>query len=766
MQTLYSREELEKLLVDEAIHALTEKPVKTTTIERVKLFNKADAALPADMPQPLKYGHGLKYVLERVSTPIEPHDLILGRVTEEVPGEEDEAFFQEVIARFGRWPGAKSSTPNWVFDGGHTSFYWKEVIRQGLSGLKRKAEERLNRAARDGEPQKVVDYLTGAVMVYGALQTYLFRYARAARDKGLHEAAEACEHAATRAPETFREALQMLWGIMVVYCSYLAVNPTLTYGRMDLFLQPLYERDLAEGRLTREEAGLLILDFYAKNNLNMGRGEHQLSGEDERVSTGWERNLNYDAPQYLVLAGSRPEGGSAVSDLTLLFAEQVVPRFKNPVIVVRYAPDMMKAHAVVWRTLVNKMRDSASMMVYNERDIIAAYIKSGADEQDARQFEHFGCNWPTLPGMDGGGCWHMQLWCDDITDAEREQLKPGVDWQIRPGGITQLFMDALYELADRDDATIDDFYSRLGAGYGAFMRKKLRRALTEREILFRQRPGILLMQDCFFRETIERGADYLTGGCRYYAVENSFGGFATLVDCLSAVDTLVFRDQALTLRELCDAVKDNFKRRPDIRALCQNAPKLGSDDRFANAHGARALNTLTDAVYQVAEEFRWADTAENRIIIRESIETDTSHIRMGASLGATPDGRLAGEPLSQNCQPSVGASTKGLTAMLRSMASLPFDRIMSGAQNISILPRLFQGAAGLSLLSSILGTYFELGGLQTQISAVDVEELLDAQINPDAHRDLMVRVTGYSAVFVDMIKSAQDDVIRRELLGA
>lgn len=766
-------QKLEQRLIQEAVEALTQKPVKCTTLERIRLFTEADEWLDPDAPQPLKYGLGLGYVLDRIEQPIEPYDLILGRITEEVPDEEGEAFFQEMCVRYKRTaqPWDKGTQPFWVNDQGHTSFYWKDVVEYGLPGLKKRAEQTRDEAAARGD-EKTRIYMEGAVLAYDAIQRYLRRYGEKAAQMGMTEAAQACAAAADRAPQTFREALQMLWAIMLIYCAMLAGNPTLTYGRMDLFLQPLYEKDIREGRLTREEAGLLILDFYSKNNLIMGRGEHQLSIGDEELSTGWQRNLNFDAPQYLCLGGSRPGGEacSACSDLTLLFAQQVVPQFKNPVIVFRYAPGTKEKHPQLWETLVDRMRRSASMMVYNEKQIISAYIKAGVHPEDAEQFEHYGCNWPNIPGMDGGGCGYIEDWCE-ITPEERAIIRgegrTGAFWN---GGLVSVFMETLKNLAAQEEAeaerlSIQDFYDRIEQEFSEAFESRLQQELCMRDILYRNRPGLLFYQDLFFRDTMKRGMDYFCGGCKYFTYINSYGGFASLVDCISAVDALCFRDKMLTLHQLYQACEADFEGFPAIHALCRNAPKLGSDDAFANEHGRKLLTMLTDATWRVAEKYRKFDRPDNKIIIRQSIETDTGHISLGKILGATPDGRKAGVPLSQNTQPAVGSASNGMTAMFRSLASLPFDRIMSGALNVTIQPRLFSGEQGLKLLASIVGTYFELGGLQTQISAVDVEELREAQRDPDAHRDLMVRVTGYSAVFVDMIKSAQDDIIRREELS-
>jgi formate C-acetyltransferase len=138
------------------------------------------------------------------------------------------------------------------------------------------------------------------------------------------------------------------------------------------------------------------------------------------------------------------------------------------------------------------------------------------------------------------------------------------------------------------------------------------------------------------------------------------------------------------------------------------------------------------------------------------------HLRLGRELGATPDGRRNGAPISENSSPSVGACTAGLTAMFHSLAKLPFDHCHSGALNIRLQPAVFAGEAGVERLMALLQTYFREGGLQVQVSMVDIATLRDAQAHPELHRDLMVRITGYSAAFVDMSEAAQNEIIRRE----
>ena len=198
-----------------------------------------------------------------------------------------------------------------------------------------------------------------------------------------------------------------------------------------------------------------------------------------------------------------------------------------------------------------------------------------------------------------------------------------------------------------------------------------------------------------------------------------------------------------------------------LRQRCLNAPKFGQDDERADRHAVSVL----DLVLKEIDRASRLGSAEEVIAFR-CMETDMRHLRFGADLGATPDGRRAGDPISENTSPVPGSCRRGPTAMFNSLAKLPFDRINSGALNLRLQPELFADATGLTRLATLLRTYFDLGGLQVQLSLASVEQLRDAQVHPERHRDLMVRITGYSAAFVDMTRAAQDEIIRREEMGA
>ena len=700
------------------------KDVRSTTLERLRKTLEADLHVTG-LPQPLQLGEGLYHLLDHIEVPVDPQDLLVGRILEEVPDDEGEAFFQSTIEG---WDGR--AIPPWMRDGGHECFAWERLLTMGLSGLEEFARQELERRTAAGDSPETLDFLRGAVRIYQAFRNYARRYAEKARQADLLQAASNCTAVAERPPETFAEAIQLIWLIGNVYCTMLSMNPTLTFGRMDLLLLPFYRRDLAAGRLTHRQAGELIADFYYKNNILLGRGEHQMSGGGEN-DTGWTRNLTYDAPQYVVLGGYRPDGSPAADELTELFLECVDPRYENPVIVLRYTRDLPQH---VWRLACEKMRDNASFMVYNDENIIPAMKHCGIDPQDAVTYTMHGCNWPDIPGIERQVGYHQAV-------------------------LPQYFLDALFSF-DADIPSIDALYERFAERFRKEIEEHCDRLRQARKNWDRQAPGILRVDDCFHDGPVRNARSTILGGVRYPTIVCAITSIATAADCFAAVDELLLKSRQTDLGTLRTALRGDFAEQEPLRRLLLNTPKFGQDDDRADAHAARLLDTI---LHQIDSASRL--DADDPVIVFRCLETDMRHIHIGARIGATPDGRRAAEPLSENTSPYPGSCKHGLTAMLNSIAKLPLQRINSGALNIRLQPKLAAGDDGLANLTALLRTYFDMGGLQVQLSVVDLEQLRDAQLHPERHRDLMVRITGYSAVFVDMAKHAQNEIIRREEMG-
>lgn len=736
---------MDAMNVREARLALTEKPMLATSAERVLILDEIKSD-HKDWPQPRRFAYMLRTLLSRVSTPLESYDLIAGRCVDRLLTDEEEAIFQAYI----KSPDCQSKSA--MLSSGHCSYDWDALVRYGLPGLRARAAASL--AEKDDAEARI--FLESIIEIYDALCDFCSRYADAAEKSGMTESAAALRKAATAAPDDFRSALQLLWIVALVDCAYITGNPTLTLGRMDQFLYPLYKADLESGRLTREQAAELITDYYCKHNLIMGRGEHQVG--DATNSTTFDRICNFDAPQYLLLAGTDIEGKSVVNDLTLLFAECIVPEFKNPVVVVRYFGGLDQQHPELWRVLTDRSLKSASLMYYNDDNVKATYQRLGIPAEDIEGYIHFGCNWPGI-GTKGtwgqGGPKSIKYDCY-LSEEERKDLQRPYMRHAHRGAWPMQVTTILKELADRADLTIDDIYNSFFAEWGSFVDRKLSYLAKERAVRRRHPARLLTFTDCFNNDSVANAACH-SAGAKYYFEFQSFYMFGSTVDCFVVLDELVFRQKKITMRQLLDAVDANFEGYEDVLALCRSVPKYGSDTVRSNAHAARLSKGASDITIAKSRPY----LEKCGLYLAPCMQSDTWHLKVGMQMGATVNGRLASTPYSQNSRPANGSCTAGVTGMLNAMLNLPRDGLLSGALNLDINPKDFAGEQGRAVFATLLATYFNRGGLHAQVTSANVEEMIDAQQHPDEHRDLRVRVTGYSGIFVDICKDLQDDIIER-----
>ena len=253
-----------KINIREAEFLLENKSVKAAAAERILILNEI-MGKNKDKPQPLRFSLMLSELLQRVSVPIEEYDLIAGRALDRELNNEEEA----LLERFLRSPDYPRRSA--FLDSGHCTYSWGDVLELGLQGLKKRAEESLDR--QTDEEKKA--FLCGIIGVYTALENYISRYEAVAREKGMTDLADTLRRARTEKPSDFRTALQLLWIITLVNCAYITPNPTLTVGRLDKLLYPLYKKDIESGMLTAEQAESYITDYYCKHNLFMGRGEKE-----------------------------------------------------------------------------------------------------------------------------------------------------------------------------------------------------------------------------------------------------------------------------------------------------------------------------------------------------------------------------------------------------------------------------------------------------------------------------------------------------------
>lgn len=737
--------------IAEAQSALTSKPLLATSAERFLILNEIKSEYK-ELPQPLRFSKFLSILLSRVSTPIEPHDIIAGRCVDRELSPSEEKLFAEFISHRD-YPERDA-----FLSSGHCTYSWDMVVKEGLVGLRRIALEKIE--GTDDEEKRV--FLRATVEIYDAMIAYMLRYADEADSKGLGTLAQNLRNAATKAPDSFVSALQLLWIITLIDCAYITENPTLTVGRLDVILYPLYCADIKSGSMSREDAAEYITDYYCKHNLIMGRGEHQVG--DDTNSTTFKRICNFDAPQYLLLGGRDKNGKNVANELTELLAECIVPSFKNPVIVFRYVKGTKKSHPKLWSILCYKALQSASLMFYNDDNVTSTLISLGIPEEDAHDYAHFGCNWCST-GDNGawlqGGPW-AEKFLSRYPD-EKHLVLPSMFLRCNSAHSwpedLQIVLDELSE-NERElhvsPTSVDEIYDRFFSRMADFIDRKLDYLCRELQLRRRHPSAVLTFGDCFMEGSLRR-AECFSASAKYPFEIQPFQMFGTISDSLIAIDTLVFKEKICSLSELTDAVRANFSGYESLLAACRRADKYGMNTALSNYHVKRLAGGISDLVKQKSKPY----FEKYRLTLMPCIQSDTWHLKYGEDFGATPDGRLANTPFSQNIRPSNGASSNGLTAMLLSVANLPSDGFVSGALNLDVNTKDFEGEDGQTRLEALLSTYLDLGGLHAQVSSAGVEDLLDAQINPHLHRDLRVRITGYSGVFVDVCPRLQDDIIER-----
>ncbi len=725
----YSYKEKSRLILEETIDILRNKPVKSTYVERLLAAGKA-YDLYHELPQPLYFGYGVRFMIENVSCPVMVHDILLGRAAEWVPNDEEEAKLIEIRKLY-------DEKKFFMVETGHITFDWETILKIGISGYIQKAEEKLGKCIAEGADKDTLLFLQGMILVYKSFRRYMIRYSEAAEKIGLTEAAEVSRNIADHPPKTFREGIQLILYVTHMFSIYVAKhNATLTCGRIDDLLCSLYEKDLATGCIDRETAGYIIDDFNCKCAIVLGRGEHQMSHNDEETQTGWFRNPMYDSPTYVIIGGRSNFRDHRENPLTLLFAERIHPRLENPTYVFRRTDDV---DATVWDTVCDKLRKNATLLIYNDETMIPAMENAGIEPYDAVNYTIHGCNWPDIQGI------------------SKSVYRLG-------GPIPKAMMSAMFDengKPTRAFRCIDDVYEAVREYWDESMKDKismLRKQYGKNRTPVS--PQVLECVDCFLRGPLET-AQKNNLAVKYPQIYCALRNIGTAADMLAALETVVFGDDPVPMNVLADALKQNFEGYEVLHKRLKSAPKFGRDDEIADRHAVRMMSMLQDITDEKAVN---PETGEHDLFIMNLTITDMYHIDDGANVGATPDGRMAGAPLSENLSPTEGCS-ESVTSLLKSVSQIPFNRISSGAFNVRMSKHFVSDEEGLTRLKALLEAYFRNGGMQLQFSAADTDELRDAQIHPEKYRDLMVRITGYSAVFVDMSPSAQNEIIRRDELS-
>lgn len=759
-----------KECIQDRIQALFTRNNHETTMERITLTMEAEP-LFTDEPEALRYAHTLGYILERLSLPVDQDLHLQGRVLVRVPTDEEA---KEINETYRRWwdisleerhkkilfyysNGWLKCRPYWFASMGHLALDYEEIIGIGFGGIRKKAEQHLQRSCN--EKQK--EFLNGVIAALEALSSFYRRYAKAAGEAGLHEAAADLEAVSEGPAQTFRQALQQLW-LLVLILQKIAGCGVLNYSRMDQYLLPLYEKDIAAGRLTKETAADLIAEFFYRTNEMMEQTDHM---SEEISGTADTLELAFDDPNYLTLGGLKADGTSGVNELSYIMLDVTAQMgLRNPFTVVRYHDGIDETF---WKQCCSAMKKNATVVVYNDDTMIPALKYYNVREPEVYDYGFWGCNDPNVPGYEGG---LRQLWFNLAKPLELALNQGDFPLEPKPANLKRdcefsledrmigLMMGPYYGVntkAPEEMTSIDDVLEAFEQQVDYLMAEYRRGFEKDLEIERQCTFGKMRIEDCFLRGTIEAGCTWTEGGTPYHKIVMQGCGLATVINSLYAIEQVVFKEKLLTLPQLVQMLRDNFRGNEQWQQrLRTKYAKFGNDmdnvDRYAKI--------VTDIFIRAVDRYCGPEYLYQ---MWPTYSTDRAFTVMGAQVGATPDGRGQREPLSENQSPSEGSDLEGVTAMLNSLAKVPFDRITGGPLNLRLHPSAVSGPEGDAVLAALMKTYFQKGGMQLQINVVDAATLRAAQADPERFRSLCVRVTGYSAFFVEMGKIAQDELIKR-----
>lgn len=626
---------------------------------------------------------------------------------------------------------------------GHVIVDYKRILAKGFNGILndlRKKRKEIDLS--DPKDFEKYEFLKAAEISCEAAILFAQRHAKKAKElvrnekdpkriAELQRIAEVCEHVPANGARSFHEAIQSFWFthlLMHIESNGFAYSP----GRFDQYMYPYLKRDLDQGKITKEEAQELLDLLWIKFN-------ELLKIRDEFTSL---QSGGHPMYQNLVVGGQNSEGIDVTNELSYMCMKaEANVRLPQPSFSIRYhanTPDEFLRHA---SELVRLGTGKPAM--YNDIVIIPSLLNRGINIYDARDYGLVGCVEPSVPGKTYGGHGTSKL---NLAKVLEITLNNGVDpitgHQLGPKTGEVSSMKTFDELMEAYRKQIQHFVRLMVIS---------EHAITKVQADMAPVPLVsVLVDDC-----IEKGRDFLAGGARYNFVSPEGIGVATTADSLAAIKKLVFEERKLTFVQLLEALKNNFEGYEIVRQMLLNrAPKYGNDDDYVDLI-AREVGVIYCHEVEKYKTLRGGTFSPG-------MYPATAHVPMGMAVGATPDGRKAGAPLNDGVSPSQGRDTQGPTASMRSVAKLDHFLVSNGTLlNMKFNPNNLQDNRSLRKFEQLIRTYFTLGGMHVQFNAVCAETLRDAQRNPEKHRDLLVRVAGYSAFFTALDKSIQDEIISR-----
>jgi len=596
-------------------------------------------------------------------------------------------------------------------------------------------------AGNPASPAKL-ENLEAMAITARALIGFAGRYVKLARELAentedptgaaeLEKIAEICERVPAKKPRTFHEALQYYWFVHLGVT--LELNPWDAFcpGHLDQHLEPYYQRDLEEGILTRAGAEELLACLWIKFDNQPAPPKVGVTAEESGTYTDFVQ---------INLGGLRADGSSGANPVSYLILDtiqtmkQVQP---NPSAhISEGTPDDFLV-----RVLEVIREGMGKPDLFNSEMVVKEMTRVGKDLVDARLGGTSGCVETGAFGKEA----YILTGYFNIPKVLEITLNNGVD----------PLTGQMLGLETGDPAgfqTYRDLFEAFKKQLAHFIEIKIQGNLEIEKLFAEEMPApflSLLTDDC-----ILKGLDYHQGGARYNTSYIQGVGLGTITDMLSALKTHVFEEKNLPMATLLELLASDFECRERERQLLLNrTPRYGNDDDRADQIAQDVFNSFVDLI-DGRPNARGGSHHVNML-------PTTCHVYFGSKVGATPDGRRSGLPLSEGISPVQGADRKGPTAVLNSTAKIDHCKTGGTLLNQKLNPSLVDTPAGLRKLAQLVRGYFKLGGHHVQFNVVDRATLQAARENPEAYRDLIVRVAGYSDYFCDLSDALQLEIISR-----
>ena len=597
-------------------------------------------------------------------------------------------------------------------------------MRKGFDGIKAEAQAKLdNLDVTTEEELKKRSFWESMAIVCEAAGNFGLRYAQEAQEMAevekderrkaeLLKIAEVCNRVPKYPARTFQEALQALWfGHPMIELE----DPPNAHsiGRMDQMLYPFYKQDVENGILTREEAHELLESFALKI---------------------WK---GYDV-QNTMLGGMKPDGSDAVNEVSFLYLDVVEKLDIHLQISARYHKHIDNKF---WRRVAEVNSKCRGIpQIFNDDVIIPALVKKGIPLEEARDYAIIGCIEVTIPGR-----------TDPRVVNHYTNLAKCLENALTDGNGNGAKISSLESFTSYDD---------IWEAYKAQIAMDIKNAaprMNDAERAQKERFPMPILS-ALTNDCIEKHTDITAGGARYNSTGICGYGMANVGDSLAAIKKLVFEEGKLTLKDIADGMKANFEGKEALRQMLLNdAPKYGNDDDYVDSMVVDVCRHFCE----VLEPYRNPRGGKYHAHLFSFVAA----VGGGASTGALPDGRLAGEPVANSLAPQQGLDKNGVTAFLKSVSKIDQTLAAAGTSLIFDLhPSILSGgngSDGVAKLESLLTTYLDLGGGHVECNIVDEKVLRAAQKEPEKYQNLSVRVAGYSAYFVNLNREMQEHIIQK-----